>query len=234
MRFGLPGSVVVHAVLIAAVMMPWAAREVPLPAATESISVDIIGFERDMRPDPTPMAPPDTSPEPVPPEPVEDAEPVPSPQPPKTPPPPQKQQQPPRKSQSLEDVRGQIDRTTPEQGRRITPQGQGSQLIASEADGIKRKLESCWREWSDIPNPESIVVVVRARFTPAGMIEGRPEVLTDMSRLPPGGFSRVAIDRSINAFLACQPFRMAPGRTTTATQVFRFSPQSIDTVANNR
>lgn len=229
MRIGLPGSVVIHAALIAVLVAPWAVREVPLPAATESISVDIIGFERDMRPDPTPMAPADASPEPVPPEPAEEAEPVPSPEPQKQPP--QKRQEAPRKSTALDDVRGQIDTQKREEGRRITQTGTGSQLIASEADGIKRKLESCWREWSDIPNPESIVVTVRARFNPDGMIAGRPEVIPEMSRLPPGGFSRVAQDRSINAFLACQPFRMAPGRTTPATQVFRFSPQAIDTVA---
>jgi hypothetical protein len=199
--------------------------EVLIPP-TDSISVDIIGFERDLRPEPNERldaAP--TAPEPPVPEDVEEAEAVPTDQPP-----PKKQQDPPQKKR-LTDLTKIGDGLDPTRDESQTPTRQrattGSQLIASEADGIRRKLEGCWREWSDIPNPNAIAVVVRARFKPDGMLDGRPEVITALSVLPPGGFTRIAVERSINAFLECQPFRMAAGRTTAVTQDFRFSPSDI-------
>jgi hypothetical protein len=217
----------VHAALVGVVLALTSQRPEVLIPPSDSISVDIIGFERDLRPEPQErLNAAETAPEPPEPETVEEAETVPTDQPP----PKQKRPDPPKKKRltDLSDVGDGLDPTRDQNTQPTTPRNTtGAQLIASEADGIRRKLESCWREWSDIPNPESIAVVVRARFRPDGMLDGRPEIVTGLSMLPPGGFTRIAIERSINAFMDCQPFRMAAGRTTTVAQDFRFSPRAI-------
>lgn len=225
MRLGLPASLALHAALLVAVMLPWmSAPEILVAPPEDSITVDIVGLQRDMRAEENRPSPEQSTPQPEP-ETVEEAKPVPAETP--RPPPPQKEK---TKGRPLTDLRNLNEQINPDRDpvrdpRRGNP-GTGTQLIASEADSIRRKVESCWREWSDIPDPQSIVVVVRVTFSATGAVQGRPEVLREQSALPPGGYTRVAIDRTVNAFLECQPFRMAANRTQPATHVFRFSPGS--------
>jgi hypothetical protein len=226
LRFGFAGSVLVHAAMVGAILLASAVRPEVLPTPIDSISVDIVGLQRDIRPDPNAAAPPPPEDTPSP-APEDAAETVPSDQPN----PAAKPSPPARRPDPLKGVRGLIDPTRDEANRAKTPSpsGAGSQLIASEADSILRRLESCWREWSDIPNPDSIVVVVQATFNPDGTLRGAPQVVRAKSVLPPGGYSAVAIQRSVNALVECQPYRLAPNRQRPVTQLFRFSPRGYTT-----
>lgn len=223
MRMGLLGSLMLHAALVGAVWWLAQSRPEEITPQEESISVDIVGLVSDIRPDPSPMAPPETSPEPLPVEAAEEVEPVAADEPKKAPPktgPPQK-----TRRSALEEAKGLIDPTRDEQGKRVTPTGTGSQLVQSEINAIRRKLDGCWRSWEDIPNAQDIVVVVQVTFTPDGGLQGRPQVLREQSRLPAGNtYVQRAIEDSLRAFTSCVPFPMAPNRQRPVTQVFRFSP----------
>lgn len=227
MRLGLPASLVLHAALAAAVLVASLSRPPTLEAGVDSVSVELVDFERDLRPETESRSDPATTPQPSP-DATEETEPTPSPDPVKTPP--QKKQERGRPLTDLSKIGKDLEKSDNRTGPTTSPRNTtGTRLVASEADAIKRRLETCWRSWEDVPDAESIIVVVRATFNPDGTLAGRPEVLREQSSLPAGGFARVAIDRSLNAFLSCQPFRMAPDRRQPVSQVFRFSPRAIST-----
>ncbi len=223
MRLGLLGSLVLHAALAGAAWWLAQARPEEIMAQEDAIAVDIVDFAADIRPDPRPMAPVETSRDPTPPEAAEEMEPIAATEPQKAPPKTAPSQQ--RRRSALDEAKGMIDPTRNEEGTRITPTGTGTRLVQSEANAIRRRLEGCWRSWEDIPNAQDIVVVVRATFNPDGTLSGAPQVLRDQSRLPSGNtYVTRAMEDSLRAFTSCTPFPMAPNRQRPVTQVFRFSP----------
>jgi hypothetical protein len=140
-------------------------------------------------------------------------------------PPPQKPRET-RESLDLNDLSKLLDRSAKTEGAR-GPQsapnaqqgekpreavGAGSALTAvAEAKVralLKEDMRRCWRDNSDAPNPERLLVRVRFRLDPSGALVGPPQLLT---AIPPGDQEMlVAGQRALTAVRACAPYNDLP------------------------
>lgn len=73
---------------------------------------------------------------------------------------------------------------------------------------LREGMRRCWRDNSDSPNPDRLVVRVRFRLDPSGALIGQPQLLTP---IPPGDRELlVAGERALTAVRACAPYNDLP------------------------
>ncbi|WP_417490655.1 hypothetical protein [Maricaulis sp.] len=168
-------------------------------------------------------AEPESVPEPVTPEP----EPEPEPEEPSPPvrQPPQRIVQPPetRPSEpSLADLLGDLERQVadarqdagaPDQGAERSAVGTGASNTADLATLIRSQTYRCWRTVADMPNPETLGVVVEVRLNRDGSLSGPPRV-KDLGRIQASGnsFWLTAAERAQTAVLDCAPYSLPADR----------------------
>lgn len=208
-----------------------APEPVPVPEdAVEEASIDeeIAAPPPAPEPEPEPEAAPeiiDIAPQSVPEPVVPESEPEPEPEPEPAPvrPQPQRTVQPPptRPAEpSLADLLGNLERQVadarsdagaPDQGAQRTAVGSGASDTADLATLIRSQTYRCWRTVADMPNPESLGVVVEVRLNRDGSLSGPPRV-KDLGRIQASGnsFWLTAAERAQTAVLDCAPYNL-PG-----------------------
>tara|TARA_R110000868_G_scaffold144412_1_gene363582 strand:- start:27281 stop:28126 length:846 start_codon:yes stop_codon:yes gene_type:complete len=162
------------------------------------------------------------------PDPVVEPEPEPEPEPEAPPPartPPQRTPQPPpaRPAEpSLADLLGNLERVVadsstqagaPDQGAQRDAVGAGNANTADLATLIRSQTYRCWRTVADMPNPETLGVIVEVRLNRDGTLSAPPRV-RDLGRIQGSGnsFWITAAERAQTAVLDCAPYSLPADR----------------------
>ena len=239
MRFGWIGSVICHAILLALTFVAWSSAPPDLPAASSVVPVEIIDKITDVTnvramappapetPDATEVtpegAPQDvTQPTPDAPEAIAD--------------PRLKQkakEEPRRQVTDLRSIADLIDRSKTKDGRKATASnaetgdhprdaiGAGTDMTSTEQDAIIAAVERHRTKFTDMPNYERFLVIVRFQINADGSLSGSPQLVS--TSLPVSDpYMRVAVERSMRAILTAEPLPVAPNRTERASITLRF------------
>jgi outer membrane biosynthesis protein TonB len=160
------------------------------------------------------------------PDPVVEPEPEPEPEaPPPARTPPQRTPQPPpaRPAEpSLADLLGNLERAVadsstqagaPDQGAQRDAVGAGNANTADLATLIRSHTYRCWRTVADMPNPETLGVIVEVRLNRDGTLSAPPRV-RDLGRIQGSGnsFWITAAERAQTAVLDCAPYSLPADR----------------------
>ena len=244
MQPGWIGSVICHALMLAATFLAWPRDAPDLPPPSSVVPVEIIDKITDVTnvsavaPEPAEL-PPDEEvapagsqqtmapPEPDAPEAVADPR-----QKQK-----KKQETPRRTVTDISNIQRMIDlekkqqggpgSTTPAPtGPRPRPSlGAGTEMTASESDAIYAHLTRCWRAPADSPDPQRLVVKVRILLNADGSLAGAPELVSPRSVAGADSALRNAAENAVRAVQVCDPFPVAPNRTQRLPAVLNFDPR---------
>lgn len=226
-RFDLPVIIPVELVTLADTISVRAAAPEPEEVPEEAVEEETI---EDEIVDPVVAAEPEPEPEPeieiIPEDPTTEPEPEPEPEPVVEEPEPEVQA--PRTVEpapevvvaepSLADLLGDLERDvnetretagTPDEGDYRSSVGVGDVTTADMRSLFRSQAYRCWRVVSDMPNPETLGVVVRVSMNRDGSVNGSPTVV-DHNRIRSSGntFHIRAAERGIAAVLQCGPYNM--------------------------
>lgn len=108
--------------------------------------------------------------------------------------------------------------------------GEATALTASIRDFISAQMYRCWRQPTEQPQFERLIVVVRVKLTPSGALDGEPRLVSPPT--PPYGDRSmvVAIESALRAVRLCAPYRLPPEAqdrySEWKTLDMRFAPQA--------
>ena len=228
-RFDLPVIIPVEMVTLADTVSVRAAAPKPEDVPEEAIEEETIEDEivdSVVAPEPEPEPEPEV--EIIPEEPTTDPEPEPEPE--EVAPAPEPEVEAPRTVEpepepevvpaepSLADLLGDLERDvnearetagTPDVGDYRASAGAGDVTTADMRSLFRSQAYRCWRVVSDMPNPETLGVVVEVNLNRDGSINGSP-IVVDHNRIRSSGnsFHIRAAERGIAAVLQCGPYNM--------------------------
>jgi colicin import membrane protein len=107
-------------------------------------------------------------------------------------------------------------------GKKTTGAGK---LTQSEMDALRGQIQKCWVIPAGAENAEGLRVSVKFRLTPAGEVEGRPEVVEGGGA---DGVERAAADAAKRAVSRCAPYNLpAEKYETWADVTVNFDPTEM-------
>lgn len=81
----------------------------------------------------------------------------------------------------------------------------GTKLTQSEKDALIGQIMRCWSVPAGAADAQNLIVVVKFNLTPAGEVDGSPEIVSGGGS---GGIGRVAAESARRAVLRCGPYTL--------------------------
>jgi outer membrane biosynthesis protein TonB len=101
----------------------------------------------------------------------------------------------------------------------------GESLSQSEMDALRGQIQKCWQVPAGAADAENLRVSVKFRLTPAGEIEGRPEIVEGGGS---AGIERAAAESARRAVMRCAPYNLpAEKYETWADVTVNFDPTDM-------
>lgn len=81
----------------------------------------------------------------------------------------------------------------------------GTKLSQGEMDALRGQIERCWNVPAGAMDAQNLIVVIKFNLTPAGEVDGSPEVVSGGGS---GGIERAAAESARRAVLQCGPYTL--------------------------
>jgi len=218
-RFGLVGSLALHAAIVAAMLITWTHRLEIIDQSSAIVPVDLVtlGEKTNVAPMVKPELPPlneQPTPPPMPamlqPPKIEvapDAKPA-----PKTPPPkPEKFDI--NNIQAMLDKRMAASPNAKTGPRNVTGIGAQSAMTADLATLLFNEIRQCWSPPVGAPNAEDLIVAYDVYLNRDGSVAQTPQLTADSAAAAGGNsYKRAAADAARRAIYACAPYQLPADR----------------------
>jgi outer membrane biosynthesis protein TonB len=85
----------------------------------------------------------------------------------------------------------------------------GTKLTQSEMEALRGQIERCWNIPAGAADAQNLVVVIKFNLTPAGEVDGSPEIVEGGGA---AGIERAAAESARRAILQCEPYNLPAGK----------------------
>ena len=120
---------------------------------------------------------------------------------------------------------GGAKRSTEQAALGSTKKNTGQKLSQNELDGLRSQIQQCWNIPAGALDAENLRVSIKFKLTPAGEVDGRPEVLDGGGNSP---IHRAAAESARRAILKCGPYNLpAEKYDAWADVIVNFDPSDM-------